>query len=502
MKRERKTKVLKPQEGYQTKFLSSPADIVIGGGAAGAGKTASLLLEAVRGIKYKGYRAVIFRRTMEQVKKAGSIWDSALRFYEGIYDKANLQSATIKFGEASISFSHLQYDKDKLSHQGAEYAFIGFDELTHFTEGQFLYLLSRNRSVCGYKPCIRATCNPDPDSWVSKFISWWIGDDGFPIKERDGVLRYFMINDGEYVWGDSYEEVYEKMKHVIDPLLEVTGGKISDFIKTVTFIAGDIFGNKKLLEANPEYLGNLNAQSAEDKMSLLYGNWKKRTDNSGMISRDKIAELFTFKDKPFTDGKRYISVDVARYGKDMSVIMIWENFTCISTFIYTKNSLTELVDAIELIRETYGIPKINVVVDDGGVGGGVTDIGNYNGFNGAKSPIECINETTNYNNLKAQTFYFGGRLVNLGLIKINNRFTVDGQPQTKIKGKLIADMIFEELSVLKEVTTFGKKQVMSKDDMKKVIGRSPDFLDTIMMRAYLSLNQNIKPWLQELNVQK
>ena len=73
-----------------------------------------------------------------------------------------------------VKFSHLEHEKDVLDHQGAEYPLILFDELTHFTKKQFLYLLSRNRSTSGIRPYVRATCNPDPFSWVLELVEWWI----------------------------------------------------------------------------------------------------------------------------------------------------------------------------------------------------------------------------------------------------------------------------------------------------------------------------------------
>ena len=85
---------------------------------------------------------------------------------------------------AKVTFAHMLYEKDKYSWQGSQICFLGFDELCHFSENQFFYMLSRNRSVCGVKPYVRATCNPDVDSWVANFISWWIDQEtGYPIPE-------------------------------------------------------------------------------------------------------------------------------------------------------------------------------------------------------------------------------------------------------------------------------------------------------------------------------
>ena len=81
---------------------------------------------------------------------------------------------------------------------------IGFDELTHFTAHQFFYMVSRNRSTCGVRPYIRATCNPYADSWVADFLAWWIDQEtGLPIPERAGVLRYYIRVAEKIEWAGS-----------------------------------------------------------------------------------------------------------------------------------------------------------------------------------------------------------------------------------------------------------------------------------------------------------
>ena len=80
-----------------------------------------------------------------------------------------------------IRFSHLQFETTVYDWQGAQITLICFDELTHFSAHQFFYMTSRNRSICGVRPYIRATCNPDADSWVADFLAWWIDpESGLP----------------------------------------------------------------------------------------------------------------------------------------------------------------------------------------------------------------------------------------------------------------------------------------------------------------------------------
>ena len=150
---------------------------------------------------------MIFRRVSTQINAEGGLWDTALQMYIplGVTFKTQPYQITFPSG-AKITFSHLQYEKDVYSYQGSQIPLICFDELTHFTETQFWYMLSRNRSLCGVKPYIRATCNPDVDSWVKVLISWWLDDEGFPIRERSGVVRYFFRKDGEIIWERNIEQ--------------------------------------------------------------------------------------------------------------------------------------------------------------------------------------------------------------------------------------------------------------------------------------------------------
>ncbi len=83
---------------------------------------------------------------------------------------------TFKSG-AKVTFQHIERDDDLEKFQGSQICEICFDELTHFTKKQFFYLLSRNRTSCNVAPHVRGTCNPDSDSWVAEFISWWIDQD-------------------------------------------------------------------------------------------------------------------------------------------------------------------------------------------------------------------------------------------------------------------------------------------------------------------------------------
>lgn len=252
-------RTIQPQPGYQLKALSNSADIIIGGAAAGVGKTYTLLLDPVRDIKTPGFGGVIFRRTSTQIKNEGGLWDTSKEIYKHL--KAVPRESRLEWifpKGPKIKFSHLEYEKNINDWQGAQIPFIGFDELTHFSKKMFFYLMTRNRSTCGVKPYMRATCNPDPESWVAEFISWWIDQEtGYPIPERDGVIRYMIVDGENVIWGDSYEEVIEKAWYLIEEEVTKSGIDPKEFVKTVTFISGTIYDNKELMKVNPSYLANL-----------------------------------------------------------------------------------------------------------------------------------------------------------------------------------------------------------------------------------------------------
>lgn len=271
---------IKPQPGPQEQFLATPADIAIFGGAAGGGKTYALLMEAIRHVGTRGYFGVIFRRNATQIRNEGGLWDTSTEFYSSIGGAP--RESTLKWffpNATSIRFAHMEYEKDRLSWQGAQIPFIGFDELTHFTERQFWYMLSRNRTTCGVRPYIRATCNPDPDSFVAELISWWIDEDtGYPIEERSGVLRYFVRRGNVIEWGDTPEELADRFDDV----------DVAVDVKSLTFIASSVEDNQILMQKDPTYVGNLKAMAYVDRERLLRGNWKIREMAGTMFRREWI----------------------------------------------------------------------------------------------------------------------------------------------------------------------------------------------------------------------
>lgn len=266
---------LKPQPGPQTAFLQSSADIAIFGGAAGGGKSFALLLEPCYHVSNPKFRCVIFRRTVPMLRAPGGLWDASREVFPIIGGEAREQSHEWIFpSRAVVKFSGLELENDCYGWQGSEVALLCFDELAQFTEKQFFYLLSRNRSTSGVKPYVRATCNPDADSWLRNFIGWWIHPDtGLPIPERAGVLRWFVRRDDALFWGDTRQELVERFGDDAEP-------------KSVTFIPASVHDNKLLLARDPGYVSNLKALPLVERERLLHGNWNVRPTAGNYFRRE------------------------------------------------------------------------------------------------------------------------------------------------------------------------------------------------------------------------
>ena len=264
-----------PQDKQQL-FLSSRANICIYGGAAGGGKTWSLLTDPLKHIHVPGFGCVEFRRTMPEVTAEGGMWDESLKMYPEYGGEPNLTKHSWTFPKGSrVTFAGLQYETSVNDWRGSQIAAIHFDQLETFTRHQFFYMLSRNRSLCGVRPYIRATCNPEP-GWLAEFLDWWIADDGYADLSRSGKIRWLVVESDVVYWADTKEKLKERFPN-IQP-------------KSVMFIPSTVYDNKILLENDPGYIANLQAMSLVDRERLLGdaergGNWKIKPEAGNVFNK-------------------------------------------------------------------------------------------------------------------------------------------------------------------------------------------------------------------------
>lgn len=522
---------IKPQPGFQTKVAACSADIAIIGGGAGGGKTCGLLFEAIRHNQDPRFGAVYFRRTMQSIRAEGGLWDESANWCPQFGGAPAESILKWRFPSgATISFRGIEYDKDLASWQGTQIPLIIFDELTEFTKKMFFFMISRNRGICSIRPYIRASCNPDPDSWVAEFLSWWIDQNtGFPIRERDGVIRYMMNYKNEIVWGDSKQEVIDKCPDAFkDERFLQSGINKDELIKSVTFIHGDVYENKILLANDPGYLGSLNSMDEADQARFLSGNWKVRADGLGLYDNAAIEGLFNANLEnereqlvgyDVADGRpiyrvdinanlRYITCDAAKFGRDLCVICVWKGWTIVHTSIFHLSAPLDIHNEIKRCMMDFNVPRYNVIVDQDGIGGDVVKLGRYNGFMAREAtrqdPDSKVKE--NYVMFKDQCYFRNSYKVNAGTIKwivLNSTVRVfdkgakNGRMSTEIlwNGVMvdIKILIKKQLRAIKKgMSVFEggetKLAINDKDEQKKILnGESPDFADTMMMREAFEL---------------
>lgn len=213
---------------------------------------------------------------------------------------------------------------------------------------------------------------------------------------------------------------------------------------------------------------------------LVYGNFEYDDDPAALIQYDKIIECFTNDHlKAPKSSLMYITADIARFGSDKTVIGLWYSSHHVELISYTKQSISETATKLKEFAAKFGLRMDKIIADEDGVGGGVIDILKCRGFvnNSKPLPNPVTRKDDNYNNLKSQCYYMLADKINSGSLYIECS-------DIKVKADII-----QELEQVKQfnMDKDGKKQILPKEKVKELIGRSPDYSDTLMMRELFDL---------------
>jgi hypothetical protein len=504
LRQKRSDKRIIAQRGCQEKFLATNADITIFGGNRGGSKSFSLLMESLKDIHNSRFNAILLRNERDDLL---DLVNTSYLLYApfGTYNRSINDMTWNYYNGGKLKFSYYagSYEDFETRFRGRQYSYIGIDEITQIAYRKFKFLVTCNRNAYGIRNRFYGTCNPDPDSWVRKFIDWWIDEDGLPIPERDGVVRYCFM-DGEtpdeIYWGATPEEVYEQCRDIIDPLWkeeyeELGFNKITMFVKSATFIKGKLEENIALISSDPNYVANLAQQDEEQRARDLEGNWNFKRTGDDMI---KMEDMETFYDNAAqtANGTRYVSADIAFEGGDFCVMWLWEGLHIKDLFVMRENSAnTEDIFKAKLIE--WGVREENLVYDYWGVGQALS--GHFKRavkFTGTERPKEPFDKS--YKNVKSQCAEMLAHFIQDGKISIEPRLLdlrFSGK-KGKYSNTTLRQILMKERKCIrhKENSSIGGFELINKEGMIKAVGYSPDFFESLIYRMIFDVKtQHKKP---------
>lgn len=421
------------------------------GGAAGGAKTwTGVCWEVFSCLAYPDTNWFIARNQLKD------LLDSVLKTFRkvcneyGLEDwKFNAQKNYIEFGNKSrINFIEVAYKPSDPMYEdlgSTEYTGGWIEEIGEVHEMAAIVLGTRVgrhlNSKYGLKKKMFMTCNPKRNWGKTKFYD----------KHMNGSL-------------------YEENK------IPLPNGR-----KRIQRIYLDC-----LVTENPfidqDYIDGLMAKALDHKPTyerLFKGNWDYE-DNPYQLAEQEMIES-VFSNDHVSSGKRYITADVARFGSDKARIGYWDGWNLKEVISLDISKTTDVELAIKTLRYKYKIPRTRTIVDDDGVGGGVTDGAGAIGFKNNGRAIRRGKDSPNYKNLQVQCLYLLADKINEAGLNISADLTSMEKQQ-----------IIEELTQIQskgEQDPERKLDCKSKADIKQDIGRSPDWRDMLLMRVYFDLKR-------------
>lgn len=407
----------------------SPFELVLFGGGAGGSKSfIGCAWQIQRRLKYKGTRGLIGRSKLDTLKKttlktffevAGMFGLVANKHYQ-----FNAQSNVIIFANGSeILLKDLfAYPSD------ANFDSLGSLEITDYYVDECSQVSKKAvdivRSRVRYKlnefnlaPKGLLTCNPSKGWLYNEFYAPWMTGDLPPY---------------------------------------------------MAFIQARAIDNPHL---PPSYIETLSKLPEVDRKRLLDGDWNFDDSNDALFNTDDVLRCF----RPAEDsGELFITADIARLGKDRSVIGLWRGLSLIQVIELRRKRITEVADAIKNLANLKYVKLGNIIIDEDGVGGGVCDIikGTRGFRNGSKAA-----HPERFVNLKAECYFKLAEFVEFGRVIFPSEFK---------------DTIVRELDMIRRKNPEGdsKLTVTGKDEIQRMHGLSPDYADMIMMRMFFELFPN------------
>ena len=436
------------------------------GGAAGGGKTrvgvSVLILSA---LTYEGSRWVVGRSRLKVLKQT-----TMVTFYEvckewGLKEKVHFktdnQANEITFfnGSKVILFDLFAFPSDP------NFDRLGSLEICGAFVDEVPQVMYRAVSVLGsrIRYNLKKWCECGAENGQNKVVAK--DENGEPIKWKcencgnvNEGLRPKMLMSCNPTRGWVYTEFYDKERKGVLPNYR-------------RFIQSLVTDNPKI---SKHYIEQLNRLPKIDRERLLKGSWDY-ADFTAIFDFEKIQVLTQGKGRKQSKETTFVcAVDVARLGKDKTVIMVMSSEKQIVEVIeLTKARTNEVAEKIDELKRKYNLTNYEIAIDTDGVGGGVADY-----FDGC---VEIANNARalsgeNYENIKTQMFFKLAEEINTESITAVNGVFTDEQAET----------IAQELEVIKraKVDRDGKLAITPKAEVKQMLQRSPDYADCL---AYLMI---------------
>jgi phage terminase large subunit len=455
-----------PRQAEALQYLSNDSSVnyVLYGGAAGGGKTMLGCTWQILGrLKYPGTRGLIGRAKLDTLKKTtvATFLEVAnmIGLVAGKDFTYNQQSHIIKFmnGSEIILADLFLYPSDvhMTDLGGLELTDFLIDEAAEVSEKAFNIVSSRVRYKLTYF-CNKCSAPELNSGEVTRYenekpVEWKCSNCN---SKSTGLIPKGLITcNPSKNW--IYNQFYLPHKNNVLP----------EYKAFVQALPGD---NLHLPSA---YVQSLSRLPEVDRKRLLEGDWEYDNSADRLYQYEELIRCFR---DPFDNGQMYLTGDIARLGKDRTVLCIWKGMSCIDIVVLSQKRIDETKREIQRLMQQYTIKLSNIVLDEDGVGGGLVDTLRCRGFqNGSKAV-----RGSQYQNLKADCYFKLGELIDKNELTLPIRYQED---------------IVKELEMVRRVNpdSDGKLKVTSKETIsQRTGGLSPDFADAIMMRAYFELVPN------------
>ena len=333
----------------QQELLDSEAFITIYGGQAGGGKSFGVMAGLLSlSLQYPKFKAVAFRKTLPQAKQPGGLWPMIMELGLQVGYKPNLSALTVtnKDNGSLIKVAQIHRATVKIDYQGAEYDVMAFDEGTHFSGEEVVYMFSRIRNPwCDLShKRMWITCNPDPTSFLKHWLAPWVDPDHeLYEKVAPDDMLYMRL-------GETPEEV----THWQEPPDKDAA--------SIRFVPSALADNKYL---GQEYRRNLERLTRVERNQLLYGSWNEITGAGQYFDTDDLPLI-----EEEVTGRMVRAWDTAGSVKEHAdytagVLMVHDHSTQRTQIQHVKRQriAASTLEAHILAQAKIDGPKVTVIVE-------------------------------------------------------------------------------------------------------------------------------------------